>query len=182
MEKFSDLGDSARLLRLTGLAKVNGVARLAENELLLMDKIVIFARHREVIDKLKEKLSAFNPVIFRGGMTPPEKEKAKHFFITDPFCRVFIGNIQAAGTGVDGLQKVSNTAIFAELSWVPGEMEQCVRRLKRMGSIGGTVRALVTHATGTLESAILGSHAYKIPVIKRLMGGGDEWNDLDGLI
>jgi SWI/SNF-related matrix-associated actin-dependent regulator of chromatin subfamily A3 len=43
--------------------------------------------------------------------------------------------LQAAGTGIDGLQTRGRRAIFAEASWLPGENEQCVDRLHRVGQM-----------------------------------------------
>jgi len=174
MEDYSQLGDSARLCKAVGLAKINSVVRFVDDLLETVDKIVVFAWHREVVEALRDRLSerGCSPVLHYGGLSDSVKARNKQTFITDKKCKVFIGNIRSSGTGLDGLQKVSNNAVFAELSWTPGEMDQCVGRLKRLGAVGGAVNAYIPHVPGTIESAILGSHDGKVPVIKMLVGDG----------
>ena len=96
-------------------------------------KIVIFAHHRDVIARLVEGLSRFNPVMLVGGMGPQARQDSIDAFQGDSSVRVFIGNIQAAGTGIT-LAPASSVCLFAELSWVPAEMTQCEDRLHRIGT------------------------------------------------
>jgi len=98
-----------------------------------VDKLVVFAWHRTVIAALSEKLARYGHVVVQGGTTSYQKHKKKLAFMESPNCRIFLGNIQACGTGTDGLQEVCSMATFAEASWVPGENDQAVDRLARMG-------------------------------------------------
>ncbi len=41
--------------------------------------------------------------------------------------------VQAAGQGIDGLQHVCAHAVFVEWSWVPGEINQAMDRIHRIG-------------------------------------------------
>jgi SNF2 family DNA or RNA helicase len=165
MDEYSQLGDTSTLLRLTGEAKVAGVAALCET---LLDggdeKVVVFTRHRHVAALLRLELLRFNPVIYQGGMSDAEKAAAVAQFATQ-FCRVFIGNITAAGTGINGLQDASSVCVFAENSWVPGEMTQAAKRLHRMGQTASRVRAYVTYLPDSLEEAVLGARRRKEKVI-----------------
>ena len=65
-------------------------------------------------------------------MTDKQKQDAIETF-QKSYCEVFIGNIRAAGTGINGLQEVCDTAVVVELSWVPGEMSQAINLLHRIG-------------------------------------------------
>ena len=47
--------------------------------------------------------------------------------------KIFIGQIEAAGIGIDGLQQVCDTCLFVELHCVPGKIKQAVDRLNRIG-------------------------------------------------
>jgi SWI/SNF-related matrix-associated actin-dependent regulator 1 of chromatin subfamily A len=96
-------------------------------------KIVIFAHNRDVIDRLKEALRDFVPVILRGDMSPIARMEAVNRFRSDPTVRIFIGNIQAAGTGIT-LAPASSHCVFTEMSWVPAEMTQAEDRLHRIGT------------------------------------------------
>jgi SWI/SNF-related matrix-associated actin-dependent regulator 1 of chromatin subfamily A len=95
-------------------------------------KIVIFAHHRDVVANLQNALAKYHPVILVGGMNPQDKQNNIDIFGLDSSCRVFIGNIQAAGVGIT-LAPASSHCVFAELSWVPAEMSQCEDRLNRIG-------------------------------------------------
>ena len=169
--KFGALGDQAKLLRLTGLSKVRATADYLKDLLQTVDKVVVFFHHTEVGGKLAEALRVYDPVIYEGGMSDREKDAVKARFMHNEFTRVFLGQIQAAGTGINGLQSVSSDVVFAEQEWVPGSMGQAIDRLDRMGQKADFVTARILHAPGTLESAVYGSRTGKSYVINRLMGG-----------
>lgn len=171
-EDFSQLGDLSRLLHLTGRSKVRAACEFIEELLELTDKIVVFVRHRDVIENLELRLRQrrFDPVVYHGGMSDVQKKTAVTKFGTDTGTRVFIGQIQAAGTGINGLQGVCNTVVFAELSWVPGETSQAIDRVHRIGQKRDCVNVHLLHVPGTLESAVLGVHNAKVKVIERLIG------------
>lgn len=169
-EDFSQLGDMAHLLRLTGEAKVRAASDFVEDLLGSTEKVVVFAKHREVIKRLEKRLGerGFGPVVYHGGMSDVQKQEAVIAF-QGAASRVFIGQIQAAGTGINGLQTVCSHVVFAELSWVPGEVGQAIDRCHRIGQKADSVNVYLLHVPGTLESAVLGVHDAKSHVIERLM-------------
>ena len=175
-ELYGQLGDLAKLLRLTGLAKVNKVCAFVDDKLQTVDKVLIFAWHTDVVKEIHRILSGkgHQPVIFKG--TDKQKDKAKGIFMGEESCRAIIGNIRTMGTGVDGFHKVCSTSILAEIPWVPGEQDQSiVGRLQRFGAVGGegsTINAYILHAIGTLESAVIGSQRGKRVVIDRVYNWG----------
>jgi SNF2 family DNA or RNA helicase len=168
-EAYGQLGDLATLMRVTGEAKVPAAADYVRGLLETVNKVVVFAHHRDVVHALEAELKEFAPVIYVGGMGDIAKSSAIRLFRSE-HCRVFIGNIKAAGTGINGLQDVASDVVFAELSWVPEEMKQAIFRLKRMGQKARRVHAHVLHAPGTLESAVLAVHDGKNAVIDKLLG------------
>jgi SWI/SNF-related matrix-associated actin-dependent regulator 1 of chromatin subfamily A len=97
------------------------------------EPVVLYAYHLEVIAQLAEKLKSLRPVVVTGSTSPVLRQKATKTFAADPNCRLFIGQLQAAGTGIDGLQTRGRRIVFAEPSWLPSENEQCVDRLHRVG-------------------------------------------------
>lgn len=170
---YSQLGDMSRLLRLTGEAKVRAASEFIDDLLHSTDKVVVFAKHREVIRELERRLAlrGHKAVVYHGGMSDAQKRDAVTTFQSD-VASVFLGQIQAAGTGINGLQNVCSTVVFAELSWVPGEVGQAVDRCHRIGQTAGSVNVYLLHVPGTLESAVLGVHDAKSKVIARLMDDG----------
>jgi SNF2 family DNA or RNA helicase len=118
------------------------------------DKIVVFAHHRDLIEQLKQKLCLGKPVVLQGGMTDAEKDRAVQRFRTDPECKVFIGQIQAAGVGIDGLQDVCSRVIFAEGSWVPSDIQQASDRCHRHGQTSNVLVDLLT-VHGSIDEHML---------------------------
>jgi SNF2 family DNA or RNA helicase len=169
-DKFSQLGDTSKLRRLLGAAKVRHIVSFVHDLLETVDKVVVFAHHRDVIAGLSAKLG-YNHVIYQGGMTDAVKDYAKAKFINDETVRLFIGQSTAAGTGVDGLQKSCSTIVLAEPSWVPGDTDQWLRRLARTGQREALVKAYLVYAKGTLDGMMTQVHDRKESVGGRLMAG-----------
>lgn len=180
-EAFAQLGDLATLMRVTGEAKAPQAAEYVKQLLETQEKVVVFCHHRDVVHALEVALGECYPVTYVGGMSDADKTQAIKTFQEMKECRVFIGNIKAAGTGINGLQNVASHVVFAELSWVPGEMAQAIGRLKRMGQSARRVHAHVLHAPGTLESAVLAVHDGKNAVIDKLLGREEAVNTTKGL-
>lgn len=151
----------ATVRRMMGDAKVPAV--VAHISGLLdggVDKVVCFAYHTSVIAALMKAFGNVATVI--QGSTPSKmRERAKVRFQEDPTCRIFIGQLTAAGTGVDGLQNVCSNAVFAEASWVPGENDQCVDRLNRHGQTQSVLAQFLV-APDSLDAKILGSAIRKV--------------------
>jgi SNF2 family DNA or RNA helicase len=121
------------LRRYTGLQKVESIAEQIKDELERNEyqKIVIFAIHRDVIEGLRARLDKFKVVTLYGG-TPPEKRQIHvDKFQKDSHTRVFIGNIQAAGTAIT--LTAAHQVVFAEQDWVPGNNAQAAMRCHRIG-------------------------------------------------
>lgn len=117
----------ATLRRELALAKVSMVIDFVEELLLSEHKVVVFAHHRDVVMTLASGLSNFSPVMVIGGMTTVKRQEAIDRFRDDPTCQVFVGNIMAAGSAIS--LAAADTAVFAELSWVPSEVDQAEERI-----------------------------------------------------
>ena len=65
------------------------------------------------------------------------------------------------GTGINGLQEVCSTVVFAEWSWVPGDTNQRVRRLARTGQKEALVNAYLIYARATLDAVQVVVHDRK---------------------
>lgn len=133
-------------------AKLPYVIDYVKNTLEEEEKVVIFAHHREIADALQEAFAAeYGAVKLQGGMTDKAKDKAVRAF-QDGDSRVFVGQIQAAGTGIT--LTAAKTVVFAELDWVPGNMIQAEDRCHRMGQTD-TVRVIHITATDSVDSRLI---------------------------
>ncbi len=138
-----------RLAKLTGLAKIRPLAAAIAEELDEgLEKIVVFAWHREVIEQLAEALKLFGAVTMYGGSAgQPDR-----VFAADPNARVFIGQIEAAGEAID--LSVADEIVFAEPYWTDGKMQQayyrCSNPMKRR-----PVRVRFARASDGIDAKIM---------------------------
>lgn len=123
----------ATIRRETAMEKVKHALPHLRDTIESCDKVVIFAYHREVVAFLEENLTGYGVARITGGDSIEDRQAAIERFRTKRDCRVFIGQIQAAGQGINGLQENCHHVVFVEWSWVPGEIEQAIKRVHRMG-------------------------------------------------
>lgn len=123
------------LRRYIGMAKLPNCLEILEDDLITnpKTKIVIFAVHQCVIEATRARLRKYHAVTLYGKTPANKRQYNIDRFVKDPSCRVFIGNIQAAGVGIDGLQRVSNEVAFLEQDWVPAANAQAAMRVHRNG-------------------------------------------------
>jgi SNF2 family DNA or RNA helicase len=166
---FTILGHIAEARRLMGLALapqiINYAADFLEGS---EEKLVIFGWHIDVLTLFEEGLSRFGTVRIDGRKSANARDQAVDDFIKLAHKRVFIGNIQAAGTGLDGLQKVCSRCYLAEPDWVPAQNEQAVSRLDRLGQ-EELVNAEIFVAPGSISEKILVRALEKLNVIHRVL-------------
>lgn len=123
------------LRKIIGIQKVKGILDVLIPELQRVEyqKIVLFVVHREVIRRLREGFThAGIGVAEVTGRTPAlTRQDEVDRFNFDPECRVFLGNIQAAGTAIN-LTSADQVGM-AEQSYVPGDNAQAIMRVHRIG-------------------------------------------------
>lgn len=129
----SDAGGLATLRRETAEAKIDACIDQIKGYVESSGKLVIFAYHHSIIERLKNELKAYNPQVLSGETPQAQRQHSIDVFRREERCKVFIGQIQAAGEGIDGLQSVCHNIVFVEWSWVPGEISQAIARLWRLG-------------------------------------------------
>jgi SWI/SNF-related matrix-associated actin-dependent regulator of chromatin subfamily A-like protein 1 len=148
------------LRRMLGLAKLRGATEYIVDMLdnLPEDrKLLVFAHHAHVIGALTRHLGEYLPAVLVGTSTPKDREAAVDRFLTDPRCRVFIGNIQAAGTAITlvGPKCKCSDVVFVESSWTPMDNAQAACRVHRIGQKDGVVVRMLS-AAGTVDDLISG--------------------------
>jgi SNF2 family DNA or RNA helicase len=163
VEALRVLGTNVGLMsirRMLGLAKLRGATEYILDMLdnLPTDrKVLVFAHHAEVIASLARHFGEYLPAVLTGQNTPREREQAVDKFLTDPKCRVFIGNIQAAGTAITlvGPKCRCSDVVFVESSWTPMDNAQAACRVHRIGQHDGVVARMLS-AAGTVDDLING--------------------------
>jgi SNF2 family DNA or RNA helicase len=122
---FSEM---SRVRHETALAKVPAVISHVEDSL-EAGPVVLFAHHRDVVEQISEHFGD-RCVTLTGGTKMEDRQQAVDDFQAGKV-HLFIGNIQAAGTGITLVR--SSHVIFAELDWVPGNVSQAEDRCHRIG-------------------------------------------------
>ena len=155
------------LRRELGLAKAPVVAGMLDSELFegSINKVVVFAHHLDVIAELDRRLAAFQPAVVKGSTLSGQRQRCIDRFQTDPRCRVFIGQIQAASTAIT--LTAANQVVFAEQSWTPADNLQAAKRCHRIGQTKPVFARFITLA-GSLDEAITAVLTRKTRLIAEL--------------
>ena len=176
-EAVTRIGYLLRLAaRLKARAVVDWVNRFLEEY--PDEKLVLFAIHVKMIALLQRRIKAKH-VTVDGSVIGRKRKLAIDQFRKDPKTRVFIGNIKAAGTGVDGLQDVCNNLAFCELWWRPGDYIQAEDRLHRIGSVGVSLWLNYLVAGDTIEEHLAEILQEKQKVIRQVLDGQVQEGDMD---
>jgi SWI/SNF-related matrix-associated actin-dependent regulator 1 of chromatin subfamily A len=131
LESFSK--STSTLRRYIGLAKLPKVAEILHEDLKsgAIEKLVIFAIHAQVIEGMRERLREFRPVTLYGNTPQAKRQGHIDKFQQDKRCRVFIGQVVAAGTGIT--LTAAHEVAFVEADWVPANNAQAAMRCHRVG-------------------------------------------------
>jgi len=157
-----ELGHISTVRKMMGLAKVPHVAKYVD--MLLEggeEKLVVFGWHIEVLNFLEQVLQRHGLVRVDGSTSAYRRQTAVDRFVGDPAVKVFLGNLQSVGVGVDGLQKVCSRGIFAECSWTPADNAQGVGRLERIGQNNAIFIEFIV-APGSFDERVLGTAIRKL--------------------
>lgn len=161
-------GDLAQMRRELALGKVHACREHIHGLVEQAGKLVIFTYHRDVTKYLIDLLKEYNPVSLTGETSQQGRQQAIATFMDNVDCQVFIGQIQAAGQGIDGLQFASSHILFAEWSWVPGEVSQAIKRVHRMGQ-EQTVHIQFLVWADSLEEHIMRTALDKVETIDKIV-------------
>lgn len=144
----------ASLRKWTGIAKAPAIGEYVAYDLANgLDKVLVFAQHREVIEIIAGMLpeSAF----IHGGVTNPAKrQRILDGFqgLVPGFCpRALVVSIDIANAALT-LTAACNV-VFAETSWVPKDLEQAVKRCHRKGQTRPVTARLFSLA-GSIDNTI----------------------------
>ena len=161
------------LVRIEGLKQLAIKGKMAQAIQWIKDflesegKLVVFAVHKATLDALQDAFPK-GTVRIDGGVSAVERDKAVRAFQRNDKVRLFLGNIQAAGTGIT-LTATSSVA-FLELPWTSGELSQAEDRCHRIGQ-KNAVNIYYILAGGTIEERIAELLDGKRQVLSAILDG-----------
>ena len=136
----STVSESAKIDRLKQLVK-----ELSDNN----RKCIVFSNWTKITDIVQEELAQYNPAIITGDTRERVEEQKK--FMNDPTCKVLIGTISAAGTGLT--LTAADTVFFLDEPWTYAKFAQACDRTHRIGQLNTvTIVSLITK--GTIDEKI----------------------------
>lgn len=160
----------SRVRHETALAKMPLIIEHVQQCLESVDKIVLFAHHKDVIQGFHRAFGSQSVLLF-GETSMAARAEAVDRFQSDKKVRVFIGGIIPAGVGIT--LTAASHVIFAEIDWVPGNMAQAADRCHRIGQRDSVlVQYLVLE--GSLDAHIARVIVEKQEVIEKALDVTDE--------
>lgn len=159
--------EMAKARKQVAIDKVDVVVDYIKDLMESVDKVVLFAHHRDVVSALFDGLKEFNPVKFVGGMKDKDKDTSVKTFQNDPNCRIFIGNISAAGVGIT--LTASSTVVFAEASYVPSDLAQAEDRCARIGAAASSVLVQYLVLQNSLDAEMLKKTVKKQEIADKIL-------------
>lgn len=167
---FLDAAHMGTLRRLVGEAKAPVFAHQLIEELSSgLEKIVVFCAHRRPVEILQEILRQHNVgfVTLDGSTSENDRAKAVEDFQTKAECKVFIGNIIAAGTGLT--LTAASQLVMLESDWQPANNLQALKRVHRIGQ-GAHVHVRFISLAKSIDEAVSESVARKTAAIAQVQG------------
>jgi SNF2 family DNA or RNA helicase len=160
--------EMAKVRRDLGLAKLSAITPWVSDFLEGGEKLLLFAYHSDVVKAIAERMDNWNPAVIWGGTPLHKRQGQVDRFQEDEGCRLFVGNIQAAGVGFT-LTRAADVA-FAEGDWVPSQIEQCEDRACRIGQTAEKIMSYFLVANGSLDARIAQAAKLKEDNINTTMG------------
>ncbi len=151
--------------RWTGYAKAHAVAQIIKDDFQGgLDKVVIFALHRQVFDVLLKELPGSKAI--HGGVPQHKRDEIIDEFqgrVPGKDLKIIIVHLDIAATAIT--LTAACHVVFAEISWTPSHMQQAAKRCHRIGqtrpvlariisledSIDEAVSAVVSRKTNSLN-------------------------------
>jgi len=161
--------EMATLRRMCGAAKAYALLDEIKSELDGgTQQIVLMCWHKDTIDILSENLAAYGVAVIDGRVPVTKRQAVVDRFNNHGYasnCRVFIGQILAAGVG--HTMTNAHDMIIVEPSWVPSENVQAMLRIHRIGQLN---KCLVRYArlAGSIDEAIMATAERKAAMLAEL--------------
>ncbi|GAX73093.1 hypothetical protein CEUSTIGMA_g546.t1 [Chlamydomonas eustigma] len=136
-------------------------------------KFLIFAHHKCLLDGIEQQCrkSKVGYIRIDGTTEARSREDLRKEFQENESCRVAVLSIRAAGTGLT--LTAASTVVFAELTWVPGEIQQAEDRAHRIGQ-KDSVNILYLMARNSIDGMIWETIQSKLDNVGKVLDGKED--------
>ena len=155
------------LNRIVATAKVPHILKLIEHLEDLGEKVIVFSGYKNPLNILGEKLGD-KCIKIDGSINSHKRMKLINKFKKDPKCTAFLGNMQAAGIGINLTN--ARYVIFMNFPFTPDLIEQAQKRAHRSGQ-KKKVYVLYTIVKDTIDEHIFSMVHNKSQDINDLIDG-----------
>lgn len=147
-------------------AKLDALSDILDSAMEENQKVVVMARFVAEMDDIQEMLSkkCIGYAAVRGGVKDRDEEVRR--FQEDPECRVFIGQIAAAGVGLT--LTAAHIMVFYSLSYSSSDWDQAKARIHRVGQKQDCLYIYLI-AKRTVDTKILRSLRNKVSLARMLV-------------
>ena len=160
-------GNIHTLNRIVTTAKVPKIKKLIDHLVDMGEKVVVFAGYKAPLALLEEQLGK-SCVKIDGSVQSHKRQQLINKFKEKDYCNVFLGNMQAAGIGINLVN--ARHVIFMNFPFTPDQIEQAQKRLHRGGQ-KQKVNVYYTIAKETIDEQIYSMIVDKAQDINALVDG-----------
>lgn len=167
---FLEAQHIATLRRLIGEAKAVPFAEMLLEQLHGgLDKAVVMGIHKIALAEVRDYLARhrIKAVLVNGDTPEAQRSEAVRAFQEDPDCRVFVGNIRAAGVGLT--LTAASDIFMLESDWTPAGNAQAIMRVHRIGQARNVVARFIVLAN-SFDERVVEIVAAKTAAIAKIEG------------
>ena len=172
-ESLVKLGE---LRRVTSDGKVNEAIELIQDIIDSGEKVVVFSCYNDPLKKMADKFKE-QAVMLTGDTPEMIRRDVIKQFQDNPEVKVFLGGMKSAGVGIT-LTAGSNV-VFLDFSWVPGDHNQSMDRIHRIGQTANKVNIYQLFAKDTIDEKMKEMLEGKQEIFDKLIEGSQEENDAE---
>ena len=158
------------LNRLVSTSKVTNISKLIDSLVEEGEKVVVFCSYKDPINEL-EKIYKKSCVKIDGSVVAHTRQELINRFKEKDDCTVFLGNMSAAGIGINLVN--AKHVIMMNFPFTPDKIEQAQKRLHRPGQTS-TVNVYYTIAKGTIDEHIFNLMSEKSDDINKVIDGEND--------
>jgi len=133
-------------------------------------KVVLWSHYVRTIEELVQRYRDYTPVAVYGAVEPSHRARAVEQFQEDPATMLFVGNPQAAGTGLT--LTAAHYAIYETLTWRYDLYAQSLDRIHRIGQTR-SVTYFRLLAYDTIDTDIADNLQRKQKLVAEVLGDRD---------